>query len=70
MNVQKNGPIVSAVIVAIGALLGAAVAWPFTHLAAIYHPGQYTTGEAVFDWITCSAGAVVGGIFFSWAGKR
>ena len=69
MNVQKNGPVVSAVIVAMGSLIGAAVASFFTHLTALNQHG-YPASTAFCDWLICSAGAVVGGLVFSWVGKR
>ena len=67
MNVHTNKPLVRAIIVAVGCLIGAMFASmfigsPLTHV--------YSFGDAVRDWIILAVGATLGGLLFSWAGKR
>jgi hypothetical protein len=70
MNAQKNGPVVSAIIVAAGCVIGAAMATPLTHLMSFNNRGVYPASHVIFDIAVCAAGALLGGLFFSWAGKR
>ena len=57
--------LVSALIVAAGSLVGAFFAFSLF----VAHPLRYTLREAVWDCSIVSVGAVVGGLFFSWASK-
>jgi hypothetical protein len=68
MTVQKNGPVVSAVIVAVGSLVGAGLTSVF--LPTVVDGHGHFVEHAVWTWVLCSIGAVLGGLFFSWAGKR
>jgi hypothetical protein len=68
--VQKNGPLVSVVVVAVGGLIGAAFAAPFTsHAVVVMRPG-YSTADAVCDCLILAVGTILGAAFFSWASKR
>jgi len=64
----KNKPLVSVVVVAVGSLIG--VLFASMLVSAPGMMGRYSTIDAGRDWLIPSAGAVIGGILFSWASKR
>jgi hypothetical protein len=63
---QQPSRLLSALIVAAGSLVGAFLAFSLfcSHLL------RYTLRDAAWDCSVVSTGAVLGGLFFSWASKR
>jgi hypothetical protein len=61
---KENNKIVQVCITAIGSLLGAFLCLP----AEMMHPP--TNAELLRDFGIMAAGAILGGVFFSWASKR
>ena len=68
MKVQKNTPLVAVILVAAGSTIGAM----FSSILIVGSGmnGRYSYGDAFRDWIILSVGAILGGLLFSWAGKR
>jgi hypothetical protein len=68
MKTQKNGPIVTVVVVVAGSLIGLMFAAMLISGSGMM--GRYSYGDAIRDWIILSVGVVLGAILFSWASKR
>lgn len=68
MNAQKNGPLVSVAAVAAGSLIGVWIAAHLTSGPGMLRP--YSIGDGVRDWLILSAGAILGGLLFSWASRK
>lgn len=68
MTIQAKKALVSVAIVASGSLIGVFFASHFVAGSGLL--GRYSFGDALRDWIILSAGAVTGGVLFSWASKR
>ena len=68
MRTQVKKALASVAIVAGGSLIGVFFASHFVAGSGLL--GRYSFGDALRDWIILSAGAVGGGLLFSWASKR
>lgn len=67
--IHNKKDLISAVIVAFGSLLGAFIPYLTVESSlGLYH--RYTLADLAWDCFKVSIGAVVGGLFFSWASKR
>ena len=72
MAVQKNGPVVTVVVVAAGSLIGAGFALAFTGPGWVGFGlcGLCPLGYLVRNCAMVAVGAVLGGLLFSGASKR
>ena len=61
MKVQKNGPILTVVVVAAGCLVGAMIASSLIPVRI----GRYCVEEDIRDFIVLCVGTVLGGLLFS-----